>query len=263
MTPTKLIPTSVVCMSSTDNEYPYVDVCFNPFYQRQVAVIDRAGNWKILENEPRHGRERLPTIVPAKSGNIFDSWDAEANSQIPQYNFDDGWNQIFWVCDLSTIVVCNRTHLAVFDTKSSPVRLDSSELMISKGLDLILDVKRSAESVSDVFVLTTSRIYWIKIVPLSVGDHGSEGQSGLHVVLSYRHFRSENDLDMRLTVLQDQFGELFESFSVVRLTRTYDSNTFSLCLHPLKIHITSQLLLLPCQRGHHSSTICTKFISTI
>lgn len=200
------MPFSVVAFPVVQSsDHNHADVAFNPLYNRQIALVDQSGRWSIWDYEPRHSKKTLPKLVAGKSGQILDDYDPDPILRIPEHSLIDGWHRIFWVCNLTTILVCSRTHLAVFDIKSNPSRLDSTEFLVSKGIEIILDIKRSAGNLNHVFVLTSSRIYWIEVVPPGENGDGSEVPGGVKMILSYRHFRNENDDTMRLTTLQDDF----------------------------------------------------------
>ena len=205
-----MFPTSAVKFPPTKQvENNHADVAFNPLYNRQVAVVDQSGRWTIWDNEPRHSKKAQPRLVPGKSGHILDDYNPDPLLRIPEHYLIDGWYRIFWVCNLTTILVCSRTHVAIFDIRSKPVRLDSTEFLVAKGIEVILDIKRSAASLDHVFVLTSLRIYWIQVIPPGKKADGSEVSGTVKMQLSYRHFRNENDDTMRLTLLQDDFSECF------------------------------------------------------
>ncbi|KIN05550.1 hypothetical protein OIDMADRAFT_188861 [Oidiodendron maius Zn] len=68
---------------------------------------------------------------------------------------------------------------------------------------------RSPTNFRHMFVLTTSRIFWINVLP-AAGERG-EKDAGLRVILSYRHFRDISDETMRLTVLPEDVYVLISS----------------------------------------------------
>jgi RNA polymerase I-specific transcription initiation factor RRN6 len=58
-----------------------------------------------------------------------------------------------------------------------------------------------------LYVLTTSRVYWVEAVPVDEDRQGGDGFAGARVLLSYRHFRNPDDETMRLTVINDENSE--------------------------------------------------------
>lgn len=183
----------------------HVDVSFNPWYGRQFAVVDRAGQWSSWDIEGRQKRRSAFNIVPGKMGQIYD--DFGENSAIPGYKLpgDVGeWHRILWAGSVSTMIVANRRHLAIFETKSKPIRLPSHSFNTSLLKDWILDIKRSTVDLSHLFVLTTTRIFWLKVTP--TGEDGPNVESGVKVILSHRHYRTATDDSMKLTMSKDENG---------------------------------------------------------
>ncbi len=186
----------------------YVDVSFNPWYVRQFAVIDDRGCWSLWDIERVHDRPSY-FLLPGKIGNIYDGQSAETlDTKTASGNEQaDGWHKILWTCNLSTIVVCNRRSIAVFDTKGLPERLQSPSLLPAKSSEWILDVVRSTKNLDHLFVLTTSRIYWIEVAAAREAMVDVDRFEGVRIILSYQHFRSADDESMRLTTITDEHCE--------------------------------------------------------
>lgn len=180
----------------------HADVTFNPWYSQQFAVVDSLGSWSIWDVEGGRRKSTCAKLIPGKSGNIYDGF--VPNPLLKPPNNADGWHQLFWVGNVSTIVVCNRRHVAVFDVKSAPTRIQTREFFSARNSDWILDVKRSPSNLSHLFVLTSSRIFWLEVIP---GEEKKNGEVGFRVLLSYRHFRDANDVTIRLAVLKGEDGK--------------------------------------------------------
>ena len=174
----------------------HADVSFNPWYTRQFAVIDGFGSWSIWDIEGGRKKATATKLVQGKRANIFDGYVPDTMLKAPDNA--DGWHRILWAGTVSTIVVCNRRHLAVFDVKAAPIRLPSRDFFTASNTDWILDIKRSPSNSSHLFLLTSSRIFWLEVIP---GREERDGNSGFRVLLSYLHFRDANDVSMRLTLL--------------------------------------------------------------
>lgn len=191
------------------NSASHMDVSFNPWYSRQLAVVDTLGAWSIWDIEGNHSRQSSQKLVPGKTGNIHVGYIPNPLSRQLESNSIDGWHRILWVCDISTLVVANRRHVAVFNLKAAPTRLHSIDFSASSSSDWVLDIRRSISNPNHLFVLTTARIFWVDVVP--AGDNTAT-QSGARILLSYRHFRDANDETMRLLTLEDdtsRFGYVF------------------------------------------------------
>ncbi|KAH6683273.1 RNA polymerase I-specific transcription initiation factor RRN6-like protein [Halenospora varia] len=176
----------------------HVDVSFNPWYARQFTLIDSEGKWCICDIEGPPTRLSPQKISLGKRGCISDGYQPPPNQRLSELD-SDGWHRIFWACNINTIVVCSRWHIAVFDTKTKPRRLRSIEFSPTNP-DQILDVKRSPTSDHQIFVLTGSRIFWIEITAAGEED---EAHAGSKVLLSYYHFRSASSENLQLAVLDD------------------------------------------------------------
>lgn len=179
----------------------HVDIAFNPYYTRQFAVVDDTGSWSIWDIEGRVRQQSTLELIPGKSGHIYD--DYLHDPSLNDLNSADGWHKFLWAGNVSTIVVCNRRHIAIFDIKSSPFRLNGTEILPPSSTDWIRDVKRSPQNVSHLFVLTSSRIFWVEVIAAA---EDKEGDSGIRPILSYRHFLDANDGTLKLTVLEDTNG---------------------------------------------------------
>ena len=157
----------------------HVDVSFNPWYTRQFVVVDELGSWSIWDIEGRQSKSSTVKLIPGRSANIYDGYVPDPTLKKPDNA--DGWHQILWVSTVTTIVVCNRRHLAVFDVKARPIRLQSPELLAASNSDWILDLKRSPVDLSHLFVLTSSQIFWLEVLP---AGREEDGDIGVRVILS-------------------------------------------------------------------------------
>ncbi len=188
----------------------HVDFSFNPWYARQFAVIDDLGFWSIWDLDRRHDKAASHILVPGRKGTAYDgqsqSQDIEDFKEA-SIGHADGWYKILWVSNISTIVVCNRRSIIVFNIKAQPERLAVPELFPPKNSDWILDIVRSTRDLNHLYVLTTSRVYWVEVVPADEDRSEGDGFAGARVLLSYRHFRNPDDETMRLTVIDNENGE--------------------------------------------------------
>jgi RNA polymerase I-specific transcription initiation factor RRN6 len=181
----------------------HADMSFNPFYTRQFGVVNDSGRWSIWDIEGRMRKNSALGLVSGKSGGIYD--DFVPNPREKSLDTMDGWHRILWVTNVSTIVVCNRGHIAAFDVKSAPSRLPSLGPLLTRANDWILDIKRSPMDSSQMFILTTSRVFWVEVIAAGGKKDGHE--AGIRVILSYRHFRDASDETLSLTVLLEDDGK--------------------------------------------------------
>ncbi|KAL3422449.1 hypothetical protein PVAG01_06605 [Phlyctema vagabunda] len=174
----------------------HVDVTFNPWYVRQFAVINRLGCWAIWDIEGRQQNDSGLALMAGKNGEMHKNSLADNTPKVT--DIADGWHRIIWAGGVSTIVTCSRTRLAVFDVKAQPSPLQSPDLITPNSFEWILDVKRNPMNWNHLFVLTTSRIFWVEVTP--AGEE-NDAKNGARVILSHRHFRDINDETGKLSVL--------------------------------------------------------------
>ncbi|KAF2838790.1 hypothetical protein M501DRAFT_992738 [Patellaria atrata CBS 101060] len=187
-------PILKVPITSTGGDF-HADVAFNPWYQRQFALVDYRGHWSIWNVEggqTRGGRTNKYDVKKMKIG-ILESLVKE-QSNIHERP-DDGWRRIFWAGNINTIIVCDRKALAVFDIRERPLRLQGPNLHLDTSPDWILDARVDPMQDDRFFVLTSSRIFWIQIDYLG----GAEANSGIaRILLSWAHFRHPGDISLSI-----------------------------------------------------------------
>ena len=200
--PSRLAANPVAKLTSEHTGSVYhVDVSFNPYYSRQFAVVDDVGAWSIWNIEGRTRNRNTLELIAGQSGRLLDGY--VQDPALKQHNNMDGWHRILWVSNVSTLVICNRRHISVFDVQSTPTRLQGHELLPVNSTDWILDVKRSTAHLEQLAILTSSRIFWVEV--LAAGEENQEDQErnvGVRVLLSYRHFRDPNDETLKLAILK-------------------------------------------------------------
>jgi RNA polymerase I-specific transcription initiation factor RRN6 len=220
-----------VLTADTCGSRRHADVSFNPFYTRQFSVVDDSGHWSIWDVEGSMRKSSGLELIPGKSGGIYDDFVLSHLEKSP--NTADGWHRVLWATNVSTIVVCNRCHINVFDVKTTPTRLPGPGSLSTKASDWILDIKRSPMDPSHLFVLTTSRIFWIEVIAAEVNKDGHE--AGLRVILSYRHFRDVSDETMSLTALKDDNGKQLQK----KWGYITDDHKFLLSYHQATTHLST------------------------
>ena len=219
----------------------HTDVAFNPWNQRQFAVLDVRGHWTVWNIEGKYSKRNLWTVTSVSSNTLSDFEDN-------QYSIDtgDGWGSILWVDDTTVLVVASRSNLFVYSIESKSKRFSGPDLGLRDGSDWILDMQRSPVNPSHIFVLTSVRIYWLK-VDIGGGQHArSQFFPLLEILLARRHFRSQEDRSLKMLLYVQSEGELvmkphldsahhcsLRSYAPVVPDRT--CNCFSICyaaFHP-------------------------------
>jgi len=92
------------------NTHAHVE--FNPWFEKQFAVLDEKGGWKVWDTE---GRQR-------KGGNDYIVKEY-ANGRMPTDDGSEdvvgGWGRLCWGGDLNTVLVAGRKRAGVFDLRVS------------------------------------------------------------------------------------------------------------------------------------------------
>lgn len=182
---------------------PHADVSFNPWDHMQFGIVDDQGHWTLwrLGRDDQH--KDLWITEAGLSGHIADG-NGEDSESVNNSNDNDGWAAILWAGNGDTIVVANRKILCLFHVIKNVKQLISPNLSPSSSADWILDVRRSPSDDNQIFVTTCTRIFWLHIP--SFGDRRSDKDSELRasVLLSWRHFRDQGDISLRISVLKDE-----------------------------------------------------------
>ncbi|PGH17030.1 hypothetical protein AJ79_01414 [Helicocarpus griseus UAMH5409] len=190
----------------------HADVTFNPWYQQQMAIVDRQGNWSVwdISKQPRSSQWHADR---GASGNL-ELKESIGKEGVAQKDHYDGWASISWVGDVHRLLVCDRRNIALYRIDSDPVKSYRFDVGLQRESEWILDIKRSQSDLSNIFVLTTTQVLWLRVD----SDEFSSTQQGerqeISVLLSWRHFRSQEDTSLRLASLLVQ-----NDFSLVIYSR--------------------------------------------
>ena len=147
---------------------PYVHVSFNPWHTAQIAIIDRRGHWTLWELKQSSQLSDQKVADAGPSGFVFDG-EIERPESNAESNSGDGWGSITWAGDKNTLVVANRKTFSVFSIENDTKQLHVPKLFEPRSADQIVDMKRNPLKFSHIFLLTSSRIFW-----LNVSDHQSQ-----------------------------------------------------------------------------------------
>ena len=188
--------------------YPQADVSFDPWNSRQFAVVDQKGHWSIWTLESRSQRTNLWEATRVASGHLRDGL---TEDEEPLDLVDDGWGRIIWLGNPSTVLVASRTLLAAFSIDRPPRRLNVPGLGLAHTGDWILDLKRRPSEHDQAFVLTSTRILWLRSY-LWEDQEISNTDTDVQILLSWKHFRDPNDLSLKFSIVNDSDGRSALSF---------------------------------------------------
>ncbi|KAL1967509.1 hypothetical protein VTN77DRAFT_3024 [Rasamsonia byssochlamydoides] len=213
----RLDPNPVVEIpTSKTGGFAHVDVTFNPWYQKQFAVIDERGKWSIWNISGRQKRLGSEFAECVQSGSI--PWpEHDENEDIgnkPQY---DGWGAIEWVGSVNKLIVCTRRCMVLYVMESGTLLTYPVELGLRRKSEWILDIKRSTSQMSRLFILTTSRLFCLDVDSSLVSDGDGYTKSSLVPQLSWQHFRDPEDITLRLASLS-----VGEDFFLILYSRLND-----------------------------------------
>lgn len=188
----------------------HADFFFNPWNFREVAIVDQEGFWGIWILEKQVHRKELWTTKAGLSGHVSKSGpdrgvsrqkdDAKSSKRSSKY----GWGAILWAGDGNTLVVADRRTLSVYHVSETIQRLKVPDLSLSKSADWILDMRSSPLDDSHIFLATSSRIFWLRVLPFSKKDDYPDAEPGISILLSWRHFRDRDDISVRMSILKDE-----------------------------------------------------------
>lgn len=181
---------------------PHADVSFNPWRTAQFAIVDRHGNWTTWELKQSTRLLDQKVVDAGPSGSISDE-ETDLSELNAQSTCGDGWASIRWAGDRSTLVVANSKTFSVFSIENEVKRLNVPQLFEPKSLDQIVDMKRSPLNYSHIFLLTSTRIFWLKTFDHQTRRDGSQ-EAGAQILLSWVHFRDQQDISLCLDVLHDE-----------------------------------------------------------
>lgn len=200
-----LDPNPIVEISSSKTGgHPHADVTFNPWYQKQIGVIDKRGDWSLwnISNKQRRKDGFADRTI---SGSL--PWvDNEGNRSFNDGGRYDGWASIEWIGGVDKLIACDRRCIILYLIESVPIRSLPIELGLRQKSEWILDIKRSPANMSHVFILTTSRVFWLDVSHDLVSLDAGNTTSSLCPQLSWHHFRDADDTTLRLTSLLTSDG---------------------------------------------------------
>ncbi|SMQ46358.1 unnamed protein product [Zymoseptoria tritici ST99CH_3D7] len=178
-----LDPLYTVSIGNTSG-VPCSDFAFNPWFPQQLAIVDQAGQWEVLEFRTR------------KMDRVDRRWTGSSDNGNTKLN--DGWARITWIANIETVAICTRTSLKLVNISADEaVLVEDVTGGLSGSIPWILDFGLVPDHMNLFLVLTTTHI-----VLYEVGTERSSG-TATKVILKLRHFRSPDDTTLRLNTWID------------------------------------------------------------
>ncbi|KAL9613999.1 MAG: hypothetical protein Q9167_001479 [Letrouitia subvulpina] len=201
---------------------PHVDVCFNPWNPHEFAITDHNGRWSIWKIECLNKLKGAWRLHPGPSGLLKES----AIEKTPDSGNDEtGWGAILWAEKPTSLVVARRRMFALQDLAHHPSQLTTPDLSLKGTSDWILDVRRGVSDKNYIFVVTSSRLFWLYVAS-TTDDLSGAPRSAIKVLLSWTHFRNATDLSLRISILEEEKRTLALLYS--QLTGLHTVFTFEL-----------------------------------
>jgi RNA polymerase I-specific transcription initiation factor RRN6 len=195
-------------VSTTDNGgVPYADVAFNPWFPRQFAIVDTAARWRVWEFRSRESSDASCVYASAI--------DEEA---VKKSDLNDGWAHLTWICSPSVVLVVTRRAVTLHDITATPSKLQDVGVGMSGNSGWVLDVLIIPSSPTRTLVLTTTHVHVI-----SVEDRNGEVRASS--IMRIRHFKSSEDITLRLALFRDEEGMLSAYRCRATLTNNYSDLT--------------------------------------
>lgn len=184
--------------SSHTGGFAHADVTFNPWYPKQIGIVDEGGNWSIWEISGYLIRNKGDWNATCTKLGSLPCVDLDGSRGPDNRIRHDGWAAIEWAGDVNSFVVADRCCLMLYRMESDGIRTHAVELGLEGKSEWILDIKRSQGEVTHVFVLTTARILWLDLSRIILASNEMESCS-LSPRLSWYHFRDTEDTTLRLS----------------------------------------------------------------
>lgn len=181
---------------------PHADVSFNPWHQRQIAIVDQQGAWSVWELLAAEQEFGSYGVKPVAMGHLFDGHGSDDQPE----DIGDGWGAVRFAGSESILVVCNRFHMAIFHLPSKLTQLGIPNLDLSRNSDWILDLRSSSRNRNHIFVVTSSQVFCIGVAETGDGDGKGKTQAVATTLRSWCHFRESDDTSLRLDVTDHDNG---------------------------------------------------------
>lgn len=188
---------------SGESKHLHTHVTFNPWYQKQFAVIDEGGHWAIWNITKRTLKSALDCL---QSGSLPLS-DNGSTSMVPY----DGWATIEWVSAFNQILACNRRYAVLYHIDGETLRSQSVDLKMERRSEWILDMKRDSSNPSHIFILTTLRVLLLNVHSQSVLSSNISQVPIYSLPFTWYHFRDAEDLTLKSALLSMRDGRRFRS----------------------------------------------------
>lgn len=180
----------------------HADTTFNPWNQHRLAIVDQAGGWAIFKLQQKHKGSQAYVYKSDHHGSLEGFSDESKDEQPADTAQQDGWARILWVADKNTLLICTRRQFQLFSL-SAETKLPFSTFLLKN--QWILDVRRCPRVPTWLFVLTSTKVLWLEILPEI--DRGNDiTVAAGKILLSAHHFRDPSDISLQMSIENDLDG---------------------------------------------------------
>lgn len=199
--PSRLLPHEIAIIGGNEADaVPFSDVAFNPWFPEQIATLDQTGVWHVWEVELKSKAKGLWNLNSVDTGSLPS---AHPTSNSPKET-DDCWGRVLWVKDLRTLLLAQRRQLCLVRIGGKINTNCTPDLGLTYSADWLLDVKRSPANPAHLFVVTSTRLIWLAVLPVDELAHDDGGRVNFTVLLSWVHYRNPQDLSLGLETCQNE-----------------------------------------------------------
>ena len=189
-------------------------VSFSPWNPCQIVIIDHDGDWSVVHVD-------FKAKDPVWSVSIASSHAPETPRPETPSQSGDGWARALWAGDSNTLIVATRRRLELFHVRDEARNLDIPDILaLAESGDWILDVRRCSDSQDQLFVVTSSRLFWLRVILSEVFVKSNSNSASLQMLLSWVHFRDPSDTSLSLSIVEGRKEEKdMDDFSKYRRPR--------------------------------------------
>lgn len=185
---------------------PHADVCFNPRNSWQFAIVDQSSQWSTWSIRSINKKIGTWTVEAGKLGDIAEDLSDDTELVTGRKRQLDGWGAVRWVGD-GCLLICNRTRITCHKLSNPPSQLPMPGLGLRKTKSRILDVREAPNNPEHLFVVTSSRIFWIHLT-LEHTEMEDQPRLKVEILLTWVHFRNELDASLSVQVVELGLGKL-------------------------------------------------------
>ncbi|KAL8946477.1 MAG: hypothetical protein Q9183_007900, partial [Haloplaca sp. 2 TL-2023] len=187
----------------------HADLCFNPRDPTEFAIIDHRSRWSVWKAERVLEKANVWTLKAGPSGSLLDGSPTAREEGVTEARERfDGWAAIAWIDQCNSLLVCNRRSISAVELQDLSQRCLLPSLGLSKTTDWILDLKQSTTDPNFVVIVTSSRIFWIRLAN-EKPEGRQQPQVTANVMLVWIHFRNKLDLSLSIQIADWGSSELF------------------------------------------------------